>query len=192
MQSLKATFDEVMERVRQGRELSHAGFDPVYYMVFAPQQILEVKRELPAWTHRLRNDGWDVQRFSMAEHVTAILQAAPQRRIWLAGDRKAPFDWERTNRSLANALTNGADTLQERLKTQLDALQGRTKGILLVTDLEALHPYTRIGAIESQLYGSFTVPTIFFYPGTRTGKTRLSFLGIYPEDGNYRSVHVGG
>jgi hypothetical protein len=26
----------------------------------------------------------------------------------------------------------------------------------------------------------------------RTGKTRLKFLGFYPEDGNYRSVHVGG
>ena len=29
-------------------------------------------------------------------------------------------------------------------------------------------------------------------PETRTGKTHLKFLGFYPEDGNYRSVHVGG
>ena len=50
----------------------------------------------------------------------------------------------------------------------------------------------RIGAIESQLQGKFHVPTIFLYPGERTGKTRLKFLGFYPEDGNYRSVHVGG
>jgi hypothetical protein len=50
----------------------------------------------------------------------------------------------------------------------------------------------RIGAIEAQLQGKFHVPTVFFYPGTRTGKTRLRFLGFYPEDGNYRSVHVGG
>jgi len=50
----------------------------------------------------------------------------------------------------------------------------------------------RIGAIESQLYGKFSVPTIFLYPGERTGKTRLKFMGFYPEDGNYRSVHVGG
>jgi Domain of unknown function (DUF1788). len=63
---------------------------------------------------------------------------------------------------------------------------------LLVTDLEALHPYMRIGAIESQLYGKFHVPTVFLYPGERTGKTRLKFMGFYPEDGNYRSVHVGG
>jgi len=55
-----------------------------------------------------------------------------------------------------------------------------------------LHPFLRIGAIESQLQGQFHVPTVFLYPGVRTGKTRLRFLGFYPEDGNYRSVHVGG
>lgn len=64
--------------------------------------------------------------------------------------------------------------------------------ILLVTDLEALHPYMRIGAIERQLQGQFNSPTIFFYPGERTGKSQLKFLGFYPDDGNYRSVHVGG
>jgi len=192
MLSLKATFDEVMERVRQGRELGHASFEPVYYLIFHPRQILEVKRELPAWVHRLHNDGWDVERFSIAEQVAAILGAAPLRRLWLTADRKAPLDWNKTNKALANALTNGPDTLQGRLKTQLEHLQARPKAMLLVTDLEALHPYTRIGAIESQLYGSFAVPTIFLYPGERTGKTRLKFLGFYPEDGNYRSVHVGG
>ena len=71
-------------------------------------------------------------------------------------------------------------------------VQSEQNALLLVTDLEALHPFLRIGAIESQLQGKFHVPTIFLYPGVRTGKTRLKFLGFYPEDGNYRSVHVGG
>ena len=71
-------------------------------------------------------------------------------------------------------------------------IEGQQNALLLVTDLEALHPFLRIGAIESQLQGKFHVPTIFLYPGVRTGKTRLKFLGFYPEDGNYRSVHVGG
>jgi hypothetical protein len=192
MPSLKGHFDELMERVRQGRELGHASFEPVYYLVFHPRQILDVKRALPAWTARLHNEGWDVQRFSIAEQIAAILSTARLRTIWLNADRKAPLAWEKTNQALANALINGSDTLQGRLKAQLEELQGNRRAILLVTDLEALHPYTRIGAIESQLYGSFHVPTVFFYPGERTGKSRLKFLGFYPEDGNYRSVHVGG
>ncbi len=191
MASLTADFDELMRRVEAGRELSHASFEPIFYLVFSPRDILEVKRQLPAWTARLRNAGWQVEIFSIAEHVSDILKSAPMRKIWLAADQKAPLDWEKTNKSLANALTR-QDQLQQRLEAVLERLEGQPNAIVLVTDLEALHPYLRIGAIEAQLQGKFHVPTVFFYPGTRTGKTRLRFLGFYPEDGNYRSVHVGG
>jgi hypothetical protein len=191
MSSLKADFNELMERIRYGRELSHASFEPIYYLVFHPSKILEVKRQMPAWQAKLGNEGWDVHNFSILMHIEDILQNAPQRKFWLQADERAPTKWEKTNQSLANALTNNG-ALQSRLENQLSELEGNKNAILLVTELEALHPYLRIGAIESKLQGRFTVPTVFFYPGIRTGKTRLKFLGFYPEDGNYRSVHVGG
>ena len=191
MSSLKADFNELLQRVRQGREFAHASFEPIYYLVFHPSEILEVKRQTPAWVAKLRNEGWEVTVFSIAEHVTDILAKAPLRKVWLAADAKNPQDWAKTNQSLANALTK-ADGLQSRLEAVLTGLEGNQNAIVLVTDLEALHPYLRIGAIEAQLQGKFHVPTIFLYPGVRTGKTRLKFLGFYPEDGNYRSVHVGG
>jgi hypothetical protein len=190
MSSLKADFNELLERIRRGREFGHASFEPIYYLVFPPQRILEVKRQMPAWIAKLRNEGWEVTVFSVAEAIADILQQAPLRHVWLTADRQAPLAWQKTNRSLANALTRGA--LQEKLEAVLAACEGQANAIVLVTDLEALHPYLRIGAIESQLQGTFHVPTVFLYPGVRTGKTRLKFLGFYPEDGNYRSVHVGG
>ena len=191
MASLTADFDELMRRVEAGREFTHASFEPIYYLVFQPREILEVKRQMPAWTARLKNAGWQVENFSVAEHIAEILGSAPMRKIWLAADQKDPLNWDKTNKSLANALT-GRDQLRQRLEAVLERLEGQPKSIVLVTDLEALHPYLRIGAIEAQLQGKFHVPTVFFYPGTRTGKTSLRFLGFYPEDGNYRSVHVGG
>lgn len=191
MSSLKADFDELRERIRHGRELGHASFEPIYYLIFDPSDIVEVKRNTPAWVAKLHNEGWDVAVFSIAEEIEKILAADPRRPLWLMADKKAPHDWAKTNQSLANALiSNGA--LQQRLEEALSAMDGNKNGLLLVTDLEALHPYMRIGAIESNLQGKFQVPTVFLYPGTRTGKTRLKFLGFYPEDGNYRSVHVGG
>lgn len=190
MSSLKADFHELLERIRHGREFGHASFEPIYYLVFPPQCILDVKRQTPAWIAKLHNEGWEVKVFSIAEAITAILQNTRLRHIWLAADRKAPLAWDKTNRSLANALARGA--LQARLEAELEALEGQANAIVLVTDLEALHPYLRIGSIESQLQGKFHVPTVFFYPGIRTGKTHLKFLGFYPDDGNYRSVHVGG
>lgn len=191
MSSLKADFNELLARVRQGRAFAHASFEPIYYLVFHPSQILEVKRQTPAWIAKLRNEGWEVTVFSIAEQVTDILSKAPLRKVWLAADAKNPLDWAKTSQALANALVK-ADGLQSRLETVLTGLEGSENTIVLVTDLEALHPYLRIGAIEAQLQGKFHVPTVFLYPGVRTGKTRLKFLGFYPEDGNYRSVHVGG
>jgi len=189
--SLKADFEELRERIRHGRELGHASFEPIYYLVFHPSRILEVKRETPAWIAKLRNDNWEVDVLSMADEIAAILDAHPLRKFWVAGDHKAPLDWAKTNQSLRQALTQG-DALLKRVGAALERLSDKSHGVLLVTDLEALHPYLRIGAIEGRLQGKFHVPTIFLYPGVRSGKTRLSFLGFYPEDGNYRSVHVGG
>lgn len=191
MSSLTADFDELMRRIQVGREFTHASYEPIFYLVFHPRDMLEAKRLLPGWTARLRNDGWTVERFSIAAEIEDILANAPMRRLWIEADSKHPLDWAKTNGALANAL-GGRGQLQSRLQVRLEALEGMPKSILLVTDLEALHPYLRIGAIEAGLQGKFSVPTVFFYPGTRSGKTRLSFLGFYPEDGNYRSVHVGG
>lgn len=190
MSSLDPNFSELLSRIRHGRDFKAASFEPVFYLVFSPRQILDVKRALPAWVARLRNDGWDPQRFSVAEEIAQLLSGARQRQLWLVADSKAPLAWRKTNESLANALSNGS--LQDRLRARLEALRSSENALLLVTDLEALHPYLRIGVIEGQLAGHFHTPTVFFYPGERTGATRLKFLGFYPEDGNYRSVHVGG
>jgi hypothetical protein len=190
MPSLKNDFNELIRRISYGRELANASFDPIYYLVFDPKQILQVKRQLPAWAAKLRNEGWEVTIFSIADNIYSIFRSAPLLEIWLKADRLKPLAWDKTNQSLANALVNGS--LEARLIAQLEQLEDCDNAILLVTDLEALHPYMRIGSIESKLQGKFTVPTVFLYPGERTGKTRLKFLGFYPEDGNYRSVHVGG
>lgn len=191
MSSVKADFDELRERIKHGRELGHASFEPIYYLVFSPDQILEVKRQTPAWISKLHQEGWEVHTFSVAEHVWSLLKEDPLWPLCVMQDKDAPLDWKRTNQALADILTSEGGLLK-RLESALEPLEGNKNALVLVTDLEALHPFLRIGAIESQLQGKFHVPTIFLYPGVRTGQTRLKFLGFYPEDGNYRSVHVGG
>jgi hypothetical protein len=192
MPSLNTDFDDLVRKINDGRGVYHTSFEPIYYLIFSPKKILEVKRQLPAWEARLKNNGWDVHIFSIAEHISDLFSKAPMRSIKLKADRQNPLDWKRTTASLGQDLVNGEDHLQKRLESILVKLEDQDKVILLVTDLEALHPYLRIGAIEAQLQGKFSVPTVFLYPGTRHGRTNLRFLGFYPEDGNYRSVHVGG
>lgn len=190
MSSLNERFNELRVRLKQGRDLTSASFEPIYYLVFDPCHILDVKREQPAWRAALTNDGWDVHYFSIAEAIADIFQSARLRQIWLTQDKKDPLAWQKTNQSFANYLAKSRP-LQERLKDKLATLVERPQAILLVTDIEALHPYMRVGVLENEVFGKFRTPSVIFYPGTRTGKTRLKFLGFYPEDGNYRSVHIG-
>lgn len=188
MPSLTDDFNDLVLRIQQGRELNYASFEPIYYLVFPPSEIIEVKRQLPAWRSSLEHKNFHVVTFSIAEAIEEILGKDPRRNVWLAMDRKNPLDWDKANKSLANALS---PKLEQRLEDAVHTAAQQANGIILFTDLEALHPYLRIGAIEGKLQGRFTVPAIFLYPGVRSGKTRLSFLGFYPDDGNYRSVHVG-
>jgi Domain of unknown function (DUF1788) len=194
MPSLSDNFDQLWQRLRHGRGLSHTGDDPVYYLVFHPCEMLEVKRRLRQWAAVLKKQDWTMETFSMAEAIKDIFEANEFRDLWLASEEDKRFDAEavqQVNKQLESALVDDG-SLKQRLADKLQSLAGRTNTVLFVSDLEALHPYLRVGVLEQQLQGCFTVPTVFLYPGIRDGKTTLKFLGIYPADGNYRSVHIGG
>jgi hypothetical protein len=115
----------------------------------------------------------------------------PLRQFWLSGEQANPGDFESVNTTLREALLS-SNVVEKKILAILAALADKPNGLLLVTDIEALHPYLRIGAIEQRLTGKVSVPMVILYPGTRSGQSNLSFLGIYPEDGNYRSTHIGG
>jgi hypothetical protein len=191
MPSLEKSFRTLRNRLQEGAGLRETGDDPVYYLIFSPEKMLKVKRSLRKWRSRLGQDGWDVHILSVAEAIHGTLQKHPLRDIWIREDKREPFDFQNINATLAEAL-NSKSALDERILERQEALKNEENALLLITDLEALHPYTRIGAVESRLQGQIEVPTVILYPGTCNGEYTLSFLGIYPEDGNYRSVHIGG
>lgn len=191
MASLQQAFNELRDRLRSGGPIRNTGDDPVFYLIFGPGEMLEVKRRLKEWIAKLKLDDWAVHSFSMADAIGKIFDESGLRELWLEAEAEAPLDFESINATLRDALISD-DALKNALQGVLLQLKDKPHALLLVTDLEALHPYLRVGALEQKLQGRFTVPTVFLYPGKRTGKSTLRFLGIYPEDGNYRSTHIGG
>ena len=199
MLSLKDKFAEICLRLGQWRRLESTGSDPIYYLVFPVEEILAVKRQTRAWIATLANQGWTAIPLSMAEAINGILRTHPLRKQWLLGEKmllqqaekkNAPLDFGTINKTLAKALTEGT-RLTDLLKAKIDEAASTPGGLLLLTDLEALHPYLRINSIEAQLQGMIRCPIIVLYPGRREGKTSLRFLEFYPADPNYRSEHIG-
>lgn len=190
MGSLNKYFQDLVRRVKRGGEFHQHSDDQMYYLVFKPKQIVEVKRQTPAWIAKLTNEGFNVTKLSLIDEVLDIWSNVPLRKVWLKVDSKNPLNWNAANQSLGNALTN-EKRLLKRVEEKLRKISDNPNNLLLITDLEVLHPYARISAIEGGLIGKIKIPTIVLYPGKRIGATQLSFLGFYPPDGNYRSTHVG-
>jgi len=199
MRSLKDKFDEICIRLGEGRRLESTGSDPIYYLVFPVAEILAVKRQTRSWIPKLENSGWQVTTFSFAQAVTAILRSHKLRKQWLLGEKmllsqaeknRTSIDFREINKTLAKALTDGPELL-DLLKHKMEEAAAKPNGLLLLTDLDALHPYLRINSIEARLQGLIRCPVIVLYPGKREGKTSLRFLEFYPADPNYRSEHIG-
>lgn len=199
MLSLKDKFDEVCLRLGQGRRLESTGSDPIYYLVFPVAEILHVKRQTRSWIPKLENSSWQVTTFSFAQAVNAVLRGHKLRKQWLVGEKlllsqaeknRAPIDFREINKTLTKALTDGPELL-DLLKQKMEEAAAKPNGLLLLTDLDALHPYLRINSIEARLQGQIHCPVIVLYPGKREGKTSLRFLEFYPADPNYRSEHIG-
>ena len=194
MQPPRESFEELRQRLRQGRGLSDVGDDPVYYLVFQPKYILEAKKLLKEWKAKLSIDGWTTEVMSMSDTIHDLFRSYLDREDWLDSDENRSFDpesFEQLKDAQKWVLESG-DALKNKIETRLKELSGREKTVLFITDVEALHPYLRVGVLEQQLLGKITVPMVILYPGTRDGQTSLRFLGFYPPDGNYRSLHIGG
>jgi hypothetical protein len=194
MQPPKESFEELRQRLRQGRGLSDTGDDPVYYLVFHPRYIIEVKRLIKEWKAKLNNEGWLAETLSMADTVHDLFRNYIDRDDWLEDEANRQFDIESIEKlkSAQKSVLESEGALKSRIQARLDQLAGQKKTVLFITDVEALHPYLRVGVLEQQLLGKVPVPMVVLYPGTREGLTSLRFLGFYPPDGNYRSLHIGG
>ena len=199
MHSLKDKFDEVCLRIRDGRRLDSTGSAPIYYLVFEVREIVEVKRQTKAWIAKLENLGWSVVTFSFADALQAILQNHKFRSGWLNGEKmllgKATGAVPDTSvaqirTTLEKALTEGPELLT-LIREAMAAAAARQNGLLLFTDLEAIHPFLRINSLEAKIQEEVRCPVIVLYPGKREGKTSLRFLEFYPADPNYRSEHIG-
>lgn len=60
--------------------------------------------------------------------------------------------------------------------------------LLVLRDTEMLHPFYMMGVIENKIYNQIKTPMLVMYPGETQGTAR-SFLGVYNQDGNYRSIN---
>ena len=191
MSSFSEKFSELRLHLKQGvSSMRHTGFDPVYYVVFPAEDLLQAKLEITNLIPNLKLDGFEVRTLSLTRVLNDWFQGHKLRKIWQQGLRN-----ENNNRQLFQknfaAQLESHKVVSSAILAQIKELAALPRAVLLITDIEALHPFLHISGIEQQLTGQFAVPTVVFYPGTRGSSHSLRFLGFHRENGNYRSIHIG-
>lgn len=190
MRSLSDKFLELRGLLKNGMgSIRPTGFDPVFYLLFPPHQIIEVKQKLPEWEAQLRVDGFHTHRLSMTKVINDYFRSHEMREALIEAARLRSDEQSVIMQSLAQHLMQD-DVVGSAIRKAIAAHEHEASPVLFITDLEALHPFLRIGAVEQHLVGGFTFPTVVLYPGTAGGAYSRKFLGVHKEDGNYRSPHV--
>lgn len=190
MRSLTEKFNELRGQLKSGMgSIRPTGFDPVYYLLFPSDQIIEVKLRLPEWEAQLRVDGFQPHHVSMTAVLNEYFRSHDLREPLIEAARLQSDDSATITQSLTTHLVND-NVVGNAILRELEKHNHDSTSVLFLTDLEALHPFLRIGAVEQQLVGRFSFPTIVLYPGTAGGAYSRRFLGVHKEDGNYRSPHI--
>lgn len=176
----------VLDHLLEPRAYDHAGDKSICYLTFSIDQILEVKKKLnTTWIPLAKNKGLEVKLLSLHDVLKEFF-VKDKYRIEAGEDASEDaYELEEVFASLGSNLDN-QKIIDKAILSAQDMVGDN--GILFITDLEALHPYTRFGPIEQRIYNEIKVPIVVFYPGERSGSA-LKYLGFYPEDGNYRSKH---
>lgn len=182
-------FKSILEYIENPTSHHHTGDKLVCYLTFDTDQTLEVKRKLSSWLSLAKGFGFSCSNLSMTTVINQFFVNNPRQNKWSIPDAEDGLE------AVSNFFKDGLGSMIAENKVIENAvLQAQenlikeSKPLLIVSDLEALHPFTRFGPVEHNIYSDIKIPLIILYPGTIVGSS-LEFLGFYPQDGNYRSKH---
>lgn len=187
MQSLDGNFSDLLDALKQPEMLSSAKSDPVFYFVYPPEQMLDIKRCYTRWMSRLKGAGFNPIRVSAIDLLWRIVDESGRWKEWLEHEGMAKEG--QITKAVKDVLCTN-----DRLINEIEMLItcSPDNSVILLTEIEALHPYFRTRTIENNLHDKIKRPLVIFYPGSRTGQYGLRFLDLYEVDGNYRSTLLGG
>ena len=189
---LHERLEPLLKSKELAREISTYQGVPFGLFAYPPTAERDLRREIQMLATRVEHEARrKVTTISMADLLwEAIRTAYPP-------DGKALFDAERSMAS--EAPERRLEELQETIRAILSdvcplpkmiterlAELDPGKNVVFLTRVGALYPAYRASALLENLMNEVRVPTILFYPGTRTGTNTLRFMDSLDALHGYR------
>jgi hypothetical protein len=182
-------FKMVMDYLETPNPNYHAGDKQITYLTFDPMETIEVKRRVASWLTLAKGYDYSCAALSMASVINEFFRNNTRRNSWSVPDNNSSFDEivDFYKVDLGSMVVENK-VIEKAILNEQEKINSFHKPLLIITDLEAIHPFTRFGPIEQKIYHEIEIPIIILYPGSLSGSS-LEFFGFYPPDGNYRSKH---
>lgn len=183
MQLYEHKFEEALTYLSRPDILNPAGDRPICYVNYDVEDAMEVYRMIPLHLiPKAKFHGFaDVKVLSVGEILQKYIHDHEYyNEVWI--DETNEFD---LYESIRQEILDNSVVADAILSAQQE-MMATAHPLLILKDLELLHPYDKIGRIEQLIYNKIDLPILILYPGSARGIAR-TFLNIYPMDGSYRS-----
>lgn len=175
--------DEALSYLTSPGLLNATGDHPICYIVYDVKDAMNINRMID---HTIKpkaiHAGFQPQVLSMAVLVSGYITGHEYYEDW----KSVGVEYEgEVYGSIREAITD-ENYLASALLSKLEELRQTTRPLLILKDLEWLHPFDKMGRLEQLIYTSINIPVLVLYPGEAQGTAR-KFLNIHAMDGSYRS-----
>jgi hypothetical protein len=188
MELLNNKLKQILLYLEEPGTMEHIGNKQICYLTFPVEMVLDVKKNTETMISLIKHYKYEVQELSMGNEILNFIKNNSRRKNWMEFSKVEYVEEMNDFFKGLSSTINENEVLENAILSKQRELIEKKKPLLLLTDLEGIHPYTRFGPVEQKIYNNIQIPIIILYPGELSGSS-LEFLGYYPPDGNYRSKH---
>ena len=184
MERYEDKLDRALQYLKEPSRLSPTGYSPIAYLVYQPEDVMTIRNLADTFLpSKAEFYGLKAHFVSWGELIDQYVNHHSYLEDWTDPCVNEADLYE----SIREEITN-SEYIEKCILEIQDAHLSESGTLLVVRDVEMLHPFYMMGAIENHIYNRIRVPILVLYPGETQGRAR-SFLSIYNQDGNYRSIN---
>ena len=175
--------DDALKFLLRHQLTNPMGDKPIVYVVYDPSDAIEMENILNS-VIMPKVKFWGFKTIDVIRMGKVIDEAIKSSKNlkWYSSDR---FKEKMLFKGIAKEITDSKCMSNIILDKQKE-LTEKEKPLIIISELEMLHPFERIGSFENDHYNDIQVPMLILYPGTSKVFAR-SLLSVNEMDRSYRS-----
>lgn len=189
MQAYSEKFDKALGCLQSPELLSPTGDRPICYVTYETADVFTLYRSIElSLRPKAEYFGFHLEVLSVGQIIQDYIRQHDYNAVWMEKDiaEEELYSSIRDELGRSDYIARCILEIQDRLLQEKGEQEKGKRPLLLIRDLEMLHPYDKMGRIEHIIYNRIEIPILILYPGKAQGTAR-NFLNIYTMDGSYRS-----